>query len=107
MRVRQRALAGGVKHDGGKDERGEGEAISYAFTPAVLLSCIYETLSNLKVKDQRMKSKAFSEWGGQISKEMRNPGETHSSLLSPPPRFTITRPVIICNTTHQNVSLSL
>lgn len=66
MRVRQCVLAGGVKHDGGKDERAEGEAISYAFTPAVFLLCIYETLSNLKVKDQRMKSKAFSEWGADI-----------------------------------------
>lgn len=44
-----------------KMERGEAEAISYAFTPAVFFSCIYETLSTLKVKDQRMESKAFSE----------------------------------------------
>ena len=44
----------------------EAEAIIYASAPAVLVFCIYETLSTLKVRDQRMVSKAFSEWGAEI-----------------------------------------
>lgn len=59
MRVRQCVLAGGVKNDGGKDDRGETEAMSYAFTPAVFLLCIYETLSTLKVKDQKARIKGL------------------------------------------------
>lgn len=54
------------KNDGGEDDWGEAGAISYAFAPAVLVFCIYETLSTLKVKDQKRESKAFSEWGAEI-----------------------------------------
>lgn len=45
---------------GGEDDGGEAEAVSYAFTPAVIFLCIYETPSTLKVNDQR-ESEAVSE----------------------------------------------
>lgn len=56
----------------GVDDWGEAGAISYAFTPAVLAFCIYETLSIPKVKDQRTESKAFSEWGAEFQGDVES-----------------------------------
>lgn len=105
MRVRQCMLAGGVKNDGGKNDWGEAEAVSYAFTPGVFFFCIYETLSTLKVKDQRRESKAFSEWGAEIQGDVLSMWGS-LTLLCLPPLFTVTHSVMICNTSHQNVSVS-
>lgn len=49
--------------------------------------CIYETLSTLKVRDQRRESKAFSEWGAKIQGDARL--AAHSSLPPTLPAFSV------------------
>lgn len=56
--------------------------MSYAFPPDVFFLYIYETPSAVKVKDQRIESKAFGEWGAEIQGDVQ-PMWDSLSLLSP------------------------
>lgn len=71
----------------GVDDWGEAGSISYAFTPAVLVFCIYETLSIPKVKDQRTESKAFSEWGAEFQGDVEPLWGLLSQVTSPSIQF--------------------